>query len=414
MAVIGAILLSGCSEKAKPEPKLAEIPTTTEKLALDTPEAELYREGKRLYELGLFSVARDQFEAIKNGYPTGAFTEFAEIKSADCLFQMQDYPGAAGLYEDFAKNRPLSSSTPYILVMAARSHHLSSNGVGRDPAPVEKAVEIYDQILRDYPSSPYRSSIETWKSEAQQEVAATERTIVDFYAGRKKEKALAERQRLYEIRWASLVDSANTTTNTAQIQPARLSNSNTDFTASNPIDFNQQNISGGTTPGGPVIFQAARYTGQDVHKTEEHARAMLASFRETALTPQMSAPVAAPAVASIGTGAAPIPSGPLVQQIECKDLGSKTLFVHFTSGVDTQSFLKAHVTPEVIDNKYSLTLPVRSFSALEASCFSEKDVTLAENGTLKIHTDKALRATFFSLNFPPRIAIQLEAANAST
>lgn len=418
IAVCGLLLLSGCSGDKKPEPKLAEIPTTSEKLALDTPEAELYREGKRLYELGLFSVARDQFEAIKNGYPTGAFTEFAEIKSADCLFQTQDYSGAAGMYEEFAKNRPLSSSTPYILVMAARSHQLASNGVGRDSAPVEKAVEIYDRILHDYPDSPYRASILTWKQEAQQEMAATEKTILEFYEGRDKEKALAERKRVFEVRWAPLLIEPNK----PPVQLASLTSlTSANAAESSPIDYNQQNISGGGTTGGPIVFQAARYNGQDVHQVEKHAQAMFASLRETALTPDAPAPISAKAAAAINIGpvaanispqvASSQVSGPLVQQIECKNLGTKTLFVHFTAGVDTQTFLKAHSGSETIDKIYALSLPARSFSALEASCFSNKDVTLAQDGTLKIHSDKPLKATFFSLNFPPRLAIQLESAS---
>ena len=187
--------LSGCSSKDPSEP--TELLSKEEKerldISLDTPENQLLEDGKKYYNSELYTLARQNFESLRTGYPNSPFVDFAEIKIADCMFEAGSYSEAAKAYEDFTKRRPIHTSNAYMLYRAAQSQQLAHTGVGRDPTPLKKAIEIYDRILRDYPNSEYQSGILQKKKEAVEALVAHENRIQKYYTKKSLDDAAKAR-----------------------------------------------------------------------------------------------------------------------------------------------------------------------------------------------------------------------------
>ncbi len=213
--------LSACSSKKADEPKELEDPSVKEALeiSLDTPETTLLANGKKYFNTGLYSLARQNFEALRTGYPLSQYVEFAEIKIADCLFEGSEYVEASKAYEDFVKARPASEAYPYMLFRAARSHHLSHRGVGRDTAPLDKALELYNRALTENPDSAYAESAKLYRSEVVTALAAHDERILKFYEKQNRTAAVTARKKMYEEKWVPVIQ--QTTYTPAAHEPAK-------------------------------------------------------------------------------------------------------------------------------------------------------------------------------------------------
>jgi outer membrane assembly lipoprotein YfiO len=209
--VVLGTLLGGCSSKPATEPEPAEIPLG-DVTAVDTPEEQLFAEAKNYYATELYTVARESFKSLAASYALGAYAEFAEIKAADAYFEMNEFDTARGMYEEFMKSRPASSSLPYVTLRAGRSFHLSHRGIGRDPQSLERALELYDALIARYPNSVYADAARGYRSEVIRDLESSERVVADFYARRNNQRAVAARQEAIGQKWTPLLTVAAATT----------------------------------------------------------------------------------------------------------------------------------------------------------------------------------------------------------
>ena len=206
LLVILLMTLSSCSGSSAPDPDkesdAKEIKAKT-KSSLDLPEHELFSNAKRQYQSGLYSVARDSFTAIKDNYPTGPFAEFSELKIADTQYENRDYHAAALAYEEFTKNRPASNALPYAYLRTGRSYELSSAGVGRDPTPLNKAIESYTALIERFPNSVYTSAGRYYKHGVEELLAAYAQEVIAFYEDKSKSSAASAREKDFEKKYGS-------------------------------------------------------------------------------------------------------------------------------------------------------------------------------------------------------------------
>jgi outer membrane assembly lipoprotein YfiO len=198
-------LLSGCwgssDPELEPEQEAKELRTDKDPLATEVPEAELTRLAKQLYQVGMYSVARDSFGSLKDRYPMGAHAGFAELKYADTFFFNSEFNQAAKSYEDYLKNYPGSSDAPYCKLQAARSHVASARNDGRDRQPWERALTIYDEIVSAYPSTAYADVAGAERVQVVKELSAYDRDIIEFYRKNDNTAAVEERERKFQERW---------------------------------------------------------------------------------------------------------------------------------------------------------------------------------------------------------------------
>lgn len=204
--VAACVTLAGCSSSPKelnPDPELKEI-KAEKKNDIDSPEGALFESAKKSYQNRLFSVAKDQFTALMNNFPTGPYAEFSEMKIADCAFFTKDFDISAGLYEEYAKNHPGSLSAAYALLMSARSFHLSSKGVGHDAHALERAREMYTRLIEQYPDSVYSRQASIYQQATIADLTANEMRVAEFYRKQGKEDAYNARLKIIREKWQPL------------------------------------------------------------------------------------------------------------------------------------------------------------------------------------------------------------------
>lgn len=198
-------LLSGCfgSSDPAPEPEAKELRTEKDPLATEVPEAELTRLAKKLYQVGMYTVARDSLASLKDRYPLGAHASFAELKHADSFFFNHENDQAAKLYEDYLKNHPGSSEVPYVKLQAARSHVASARTSGRDRHPWERALVMYDDVVTSYSGTAYADVARIERIGVIRELSAYDREIIEFYRKNDNMPAVEERERRFKERWGA-------------------------------------------------------------------------------------------------------------------------------------------------------------------------------------------------------------------
>jgi outer membrane protein assembly factor BamD len=208
LATYGVVLciLSGCwgssSDETRPDLEPKELTTEKEPLDTEVPEIELVRLSKKLYQARMYSLARDSFNSLKDRYPLGAYTTFAEVKVADSYFYNGQFNEAAKSYEAFLKNYPGHIDTPYMKLQGARSHIASARGGGRDRQPLERGLALYDELILEYPNTAYSTFGQNERQPVIEQLAAYDRDIIEFYRKVGNDAAVREREQKYQQRWA--------------------------------------------------------------------------------------------------------------------------------------------------------------------------------------------------------------------
>lgn len=207
--------LSGCfgSSDPTPEPEAKELRANDDPLATEVPEAELTRLAKKLYQVGMYTVARDSLASLKDRYPMGAHAAFAELKHADSFFFNHENDQAAKLYEDYLKNHPASPEAPYVKLQAARSHVASARTSGRDRHPWERALVMYDEVVTSYAGTSYADVARIERMGVIRELSAYDREIIEFYRKNGNTAAVEDRERRFSERWGARLAEVDQATN---------------------------------------------------------------------------------------------------------------------------------------------------------------------------------------------------------
>lgn len=350
-----------CSGKKAPEPEAAPVELQKSSIkAVDTPELTLFEQAKRHYTNGLYSSARENFEALRDTYSSGPYAEFARIKIPDAYFETGEYGTAASLYEEFIKAYPSSPSVPYAMLRTGRSYHLSSRGVGRDIAPIEKAKEQYDLLIEKYPSSPYASAAKEFRKAALVVLADHEKFIANFYEKQERGKAAEAREQSYSQKSVEIKREA------------------AERRASLPRRAPPSEV--------PAVIAANRLQpGQQVQAPP--------------LPPQRrreDAPL--------------LPEGDerlAVQKLECEHSGVRQIFVYLNQEVTEDKLLPKiamRYFPTLLGmGALNLKLPGVQAKQTVMDCFGRNDLSMTMEGSLTIAGAK--QAELMTLSSPPRLLI---------
>jgi outer membrane assembly lipoprotein YfiO len=198
----------GCSSKDKPEPQPAEIVPKGHTNAVQGTADDIFHNAKHLYYSGLYTVARENFETLRDSYAPGPYAEFGAIKAADAAFEGSEFDQAAQSYSEFVSNYPSSKSKPYAMLRIGRSYQLSQKGLGRDPAGLEKARDAYQKLIEEFPDSTYADAARRYRAEVIEGLGNYEKLVMEFYKDNEKQPAVDARTANYEAKWAPLLNDA--------------------------------------------------------------------------------------------------------------------------------------------------------------------------------------------------------------
>jgi len=148
---------------------------------LNLPAKELLVQGMDDYNVGKYFTAVEFFEDILNRFPFSPEATLAELKAADCSFQLERYQEALLLYEEFENRHPTNESIPYVMFQKAMCNYKQIDRIDRDTAGAIKSIELFKQLLKAYPNSPYSNEAQARIIAATEFLANHEYFVVEYY-----------------------------------------------------------------------------------------------------------------------------------------------------------------------------------------------------------------------------------------
>lgn len=248
-ALNGCFLWSDSSptsnEATEEEQPAKELKPAGAALSTEAPEPELIRLSKRLYQAGMYSIAQDSLNSLKDRYPLGAYGSFAAIKAADAYYYNREFDKAGKNYEDFLKDYPGSADAPYVKLQAARSHLVSAQGTGRDRQPLERALALFDELISEFPGTPYAVIAASERTPALNDLISYDQFIIAFYEKRGNSAAVTARKKLFQERWGERMNAGELLPSSERIPlkplpaiaPMELEPENSQALADSPLDL---------------------------------------------------------------------------------------------------------------------------------------------------------------------------------
>lgn len=180
MAVVMAMIMlfSGCSLLKIFESDDSVKPAQT--LALD---------GMDYFEDGNYRSALKAFQQLKDWYPFSKYAILAELKTADSHYHLEEFEDALYAYEEFKELHPRNEAIPYVIYQMGRCHFDRLDSVDRDQAPAKKAIEIFRQLIKEYPDSEYSEKSVVHINHCMKNLAGHEFYVGMFYYRIKHYKA---------------------------------------------------------------------------------------------------------------------------------------------------------------------------------------------------------------------------------
>jgi outer membrane protein assembly factor BamD len=148
---------------------------------LNLPAKNLLSKGMADYNVGKYFTAIEFFEDILNRFPFSPEATLAELKAADCSYHLERYVEALVLYEEFENRHPTNESIPYVMFQKAMCNSKQIDRIDRDTAGAIKSLELFEQLIKAYPNSPYTSEAKARIIATTEFLANHEYFVVEYY-----------------------------------------------------------------------------------------------------------------------------------------------------------------------------------------------------------------------------------------
>ena len=148
---------------------------------LNLPAKNLLAKGMSDYNVGKYFTAITFFDDILNRFPFSPEATLAELKAADCSYHLERYLEALVLYEEFENRHPTNESIPYVMFQKAMCNYKQIDRIDRDTAGAIKSIELFKQLLKAYPNSPYTGEAKSRITAATEFLANHEYFVVEYY-----------------------------------------------------------------------------------------------------------------------------------------------------------------------------------------------------------------------------------------
>ena len=117
----------------------------------------------------------------------------AELKVADSRYQLEEYNEALSAYESFASLHPRNDAMPYVTYQMGMCHFNQMEPIDQDQISTQKALDLFQRVLAQYPQSPYATEAKDRIHACQKNLAGQEMYVGKFYLKSKQYKAALTR-----------------------------------------------------------------------------------------------------------------------------------------------------------------------------------------------------------------------------
>jgi outer membrane protein assembly factor BamD len=133
-----------------------------------------------------YAKAIELFQEVIDNYPYSEYAVLAELKIADTHFDQEDFEKAASYYQDFVELHPNHPSVPYAIFRNGLCAYEQLRDADRDQAATREAVAQFRALLERYPDSEYAAQAQDMMRRSEDQLAAHELEIGDFYLQRQQ------------------------------------------------------------------------------------------------------------------------------------------------------------------------------------------------------------------------------------
>ena len=120
-----------------------------------------------------------------------------ELKIADAYYLNQQYPEAINAFKEFQSMHPTNENIAFVVFRLGQSHLDQFTSIERDQKNTEIAKSYFENVITNYPKSPYASAAREQLAKSVGYLAEHEFNVASFYL--QQEKYPAARERFEEI-----------------------------------------------------------------------------------------------------------------------------------------------------------------------------------------------------------------------
>ena len=183
---------TGCSSVSMPS-----IPWPGSAARPDPTAEALYEEGTRYFAEKRYARAIDTLTKLKTEYPFSPQLTEAELKIGDAYYLNQQYPEAINAFKEFQSMHPTNENIPFVVYRLGQAHLDQFTSIERDQKNTEIAKGYFENVITNYPKSPYASPAREQLAKCVGYLAEYDFNVASFYL--KQEKYPAARERFEEI-----------------------------------------------------------------------------------------------------------------------------------------------------------------------------------------------------------------------
>lgn len=144
--------------------------------------AALYQEAEEDISSNHYQIALDRLRAVRNRFPYSKYSVDAQLRIADVYFMQEAYTEAAAAYETFRDLHPKHEKASYAMYRMAKSFFNDiPDPISRDLTPAQKALDAYNEFLREFPDSAQAAEARTDLAEVRKILAQKELYIGNYY-----------------------------------------------------------------------------------------------------------------------------------------------------------------------------------------------------------------------------------------
>ena len=191
LALLMTTWAAGCSSVSMPS-----LPWSGSATADPTAEA-LYAEGTQLFAEKRYQRAIATLTKLKADYPFTPQLTDVELKIADAYYLNQQYPEAINAFKEFQSMHPTNENIAFVVFRLGQSYLDQFTSIERDQKNTEIAKTYFENVITNYPKSPYASAAREQLAKSVGYLAEHEFNVASFYL--QQEKYPAARERFEEI-----------------------------------------------------------------------------------------------------------------------------------------------------------------------------------------------------------------------
>jgi outer membrane protein assembly factor BamD len=161
--------------------------------AFDTPAQVLANEAETMYREGEYEQSAELFQALKDRFPYSRYALLADLRVGDAYAKAERYEEAVLAYEDFIRLHPKNDAVPYAIYQMGMVYFDQMLTPDRDPANAAKAMETFQRLMKQYPSSQWAVKAQPRLQEATRRAASHDMVVGQYYYNTAKYRAAMSR-----------------------------------------------------------------------------------------------------------------------------------------------------------------------------------------------------------------------------